>query len=199
MDYIDIRALLWQTGYLSIKERFTEETGSNMYKLSIPNLEVQFSLNRLFIDYLTNQRMEKTRYELDIRKALKENRFDSFLDHLKTIFATIPYNNYANNIISQYEGYYSSVIFVYLMALGYDVIAEDVTNKGRIDLTIKTNDKILIIEFKVDADKEKPIKQIKERRYFEKYINENKEIYLIGISFSSKERNIKEYEIEKKE
>ena len=198
VDYIDIRALLWQTGYLSIKERFTEETGSNMYKLSIPNLEVQFSLNRLFIDYLTNQRMEKTRYELDIRKALKENRFDSFLDHLKTIFATIPYNNYANNIISQYEGYYSSVVFVYLMTLGYDVIAEDVTNKGRIDLTIKTNDKILIIEFKVDADKEKPIKQIKERRYFEKYMNENKEIYLIGISFSSEERNIKEYEIEKK-
>ncbi len=199
VDYIDLRALLWQTGYLSIKEKLADETGSNMYKLSVPNLEVQFSLNRLFIDYLTNQRMEKTRYELDIRKALKENRFDSFLDHLKTIFSTIPYNNYANNIISQYEGYYSSVVFVYLMTLGYDVIAEDVTNKGRIDLTIKTNDKILIIEFKVDAEKEEPIKQIKERRYFEKYLNENKDIYLIGISFDSKEKNIKEYEMEKVE
>ena len=197
VDYIDLRALLWQTGYLTINDKLTDDTGSNMYRLSIPNLEVQFSLNRLFIDYLTNQRLEKTRYELNIKKALKENDFESFINHLKTIFATIPYTNYANNIISKYEGYYSSVIFVYLMALGYDVIPEDITNKGRIDLTIKAKDKILIIEFKVDAEREEPIYQIKQRRYYEKYLSEGKEIYLIGISFSSEERNIVDYEIEK--
>ena len=82
------------------------------------------------------------------------------------------------------------------MALGYDVIPEDITNKGRIDLTVKTEDKILIIEFKVDA-KEQPIKQIKERRYYEKYLNENKEIYLIGMVFDSMERNIREWKIER--
>ena len=80
------------------------------------------------------------------------------------------------------------------MALGYDVIPEDITNKGRIDLTVKTEDKILIIEFKVDAE-EQPIKQIKERRYYEKYLNENKEIYLIGMVFDSRERNIREWEV----
>ena len=190
VEYIDLRALLWQTGYLTIKDRLIDETGSNMYKLSIPNLEIQFSLNRLFIDYLTNQRMEKTRYELNMKKALRENNFDVFISHLKTIFSTIPYRNYANNIISKYEGYYSSVIFVYLMALGYEVIPEDITNKGRIDLTLKMRDKILIIEFKVDEEQEKPVKQIKERRYYEKYLNENKEIYLIGMVFDSKKRNI---------
>ncbi len=197
VDYIDLRALLWQTGYLTIKDRFTDDTGGNLYRLSVPNLEVQLSLNRLFVDYLTNQRMEKTRYELGIKNALKNNDFDSFINHLKTIFATIPYQNYANNIISKYEGYYSSVIFVYLMALGYDVVPEDITNRGRIDLTLKMKDKILILEFKVDQEKDKPIKQIKERKYYEKYLNENKSIYLIGIVFSSKERNIGKWEIEK--
>ena len=197
VEYIDIRALLWQTGYLTIKERLTDETGSNLYKLSIPNLEVQFSLNRLFIDYLTNQRVEKTRYELGLKDALRQNDFTSFINHLKTIFATIPYTNYANNIISKYEGYYSSVLFTYLMALGYDVIPEDITNKGRIDLTIKMKDKIIILEFKVDQEKDKPIKQIKEKRYYEKYFKESKEIYLIGIVFDSKERNIGKWWIEK--
>ncbi len=197
VDYIDIRALLWQTGYLSIKEKFADERGRLKYRLKIPNLEIQYSLNELFILYFTNQRQEMYRYEDNLSKAVADADIDSFVNHLKTIFATIPYNNYANNIISQYEGYYSSVVFVYLMALGYDIVAEDVTNKGRIDLTIKTNDKIIIIEFKVDAEKEEPIKQIKERRYFEKYLNENKDIYLIGISFDSKEKNINEYEIEK--
>jgi hypothetical protein len=57
------------------------------------------------------------------------------------------------------------------------------------------NDKILIIEFKVDK-KEEPIKQIKERKYYEKYLNENKKIYLIGINFDSEERNISKYKYE---
>ncbi|WP_029951855.1 ATP-binding protein [Hippea sp. KM1] len=197
VEYIDFRALLWQTGYLTIDERITDERGRLKYKLKIPNLEIQYSLNELFILYLTNQRQEMYRYEDNLYEALKTNDFHSFINHLKTIFATIPYQNYANNIISKYEGYYSSVIFVYLMALGYDVIPEDITNKGRIDLTVKMKDKILILEFKVDQEKDKPIKQIKERRYYEKYLNENKEIYLIGMVFDSRERNISQWEVER--
>ncbi len=195
VEHIDLIALLWQTGYLTIRERFKDEFGSVNYKLAIPNLEIQFSLNQLFIDYLTRQRYDKTRYRSSMLKALRENSFEKFIAALKSIFASIPYNNYANNIISRYEGYYSSVAFVYLSALGYEVITEDATNRGRIDLTLKANDKIVIIEFKVDS-KEKPIEQIKKKRYYEKYLNDNKPIYLIGINFSSKERNISEWGIE---
>ncbi len=195
IDYIDIRALLWQTGYLTFDKRFTDEIGAISYKLKVPNLEVQLSLNQLLIDYLTNQRQEKTRYRLKMQDSLRKNDLKGFLETLKTIFSSIPYNNYANKIISKYEGYYSSVIFVYLMALGYDVIPEDVTNKGRIDLTLITKDKILIIEFKVDS-KEEPINQIKERKYYEKYLNKNKKIYLVGINFDSNEKNIGNYKIE---
>ncbi len=198
VEYIDLRALLWQTGYLTIKEKLRDEIGANLYKLSVPNIEVQISLNRLFIDYLTNQRMERAKYELNIRKTLRENNFEGFINQLKTIFATIPYQNYANNIIAKYEGYYSSVVFVYLMALGYDVVAEDVTNKGRIDLTLKMKDKIVIIEFKVDVERGEPIKQIEKRRYYEKYLNEGKDIYLIGMVFDSKERNIVEWDVKRK-
>ncbi len=199
VEYIDLRALLWQTGYLTIKEKIIDEVGANFYRLCVPNREIQISLNRLFIDYLTNQRVEKTTYELNIRKALRQNDFNAFVNYLKAIFATIPYQNYANNIISKYEGYYSSVVFVYLMALGYDVIPEDTTNRGRIDLTLKMDDKIVIIEFKVDAEKNEPIKQIKEKRYYEKYLSEDKEIYFIGMVFDSGERNIVEWKVEKLE
>ncbi|WP_041324069.1 PD-(D/E)XK nuclease domain-containing protein [Hippea maritima] len=131
-----------------------------------------------------------------LKDALRQNDFTSFINHLKTIFATIPYTNYANNILSKYEGYYSSVIFVYLMALGYDVIPEDITNKGRIDLTIKTKDKIVIIEFKVDQEKDKPISQIRKRKYYEKYLDEKKDIYLVGMVFDSGERNIGSWRVE---
>jgi predicted type IV restriction endonuclease len=85
------------------------------------------------------------------------------------------------------------VVYVYLSAIGYEVIPEDNTNRGRIDLTLKLPDKVVIIEFKVDKD-ESAIKQIMERRYFEKYEVEGKKIYLLGIKFDSKERNIVAWE-----
>ncbi len=84
--------------------------------------------------------------------------------------------------------------------MGIDIIGEDVTNKGRIDLTLFIEDKIYIIEFKVIAnDKEQgtALKQIKEKKYHEKYIKEDKEIYLVGMEFSEEEKNIVNFEWEK--
>ena len=196
IEYIDPVALLWQTGYLTFEDRFYDEAGGLIYKLKVPNLEIQLSLNQLFIDYLTNQKYEKIRYRLELQKLLKMGKVEDFIALLRIIFAKIPYTNYANNIIAKYEGYYSSVIFVYLMALGYEVIPEDITNKGRIDLTLKTENNIVILEFKVDIS-EPAIKQIKEKKYYEKYINEGKTIYIIGINFDSKEKNISSYAFEK--
>jgi len=194
VEYIDMLALLWQTGYLTFENKIADIMGRVNYKLKVPNLEIQFSLNELFIDYLTDQRHEKRKFQNNLFQALTENNFDQFIQTIHTIFAAIPYHNYANNIIADYEGYYSSVIFVYLSALGFEVIPEDTTNKGRIDLTLKLSDKILILEFKVGSD-EDPIKQIKDRKYYEKYLNENKTIYLAGINFDSQKRNIAKYEV----
>jgi hypothetical protein len=56
VEYIDLLALLWQTGYLTFDKRFTDEFGAVSYRLALPNLEIQFSLNQFFIDYLTNQK-----------------------------------------------------------------------------------------------------------------------------------------------
>ena len=55
---------------------------------------------------------------------------------------------------------------------------------------------IYIIEFKVDI-KQNALQQIKEKKYYEKYINHNKDIYLVGINFDIKDKNISEFEWEK--
>uniref|UniRef100_UPI0005C8E690 PD-(D/E)XK nuclease domain-containing protein n=1 Tax=Thiomicrospira microaerophila TaxID=406020 RepID=UPI0005C8E690 len=103
------------------------------------------------------------------------------------------------NDMQNYEGFYASVIYVYLQSLGLNIIGEDVTNKGRIDLTIKMNNAIYILEFKVDAtDKTNALQQIKDKDYATKYINEQKPIYLIGIHFNSGEKNLSEFEWEKR-
>jgi len=105
------------------------------------------------------------------------------------LFASIPYQNYANAIIQNYEGYYASVIYAYLCSLGIQVIPEDTTNKGRVDLTLILPDKVYVVEFKVDQPG-KALEQIREKQYQQKYLNQGKEIYLVGIDFSSEEKNV---------
>ncbi len=70
------------------------------------------------------------------------------------------------------------------------------TSTGRIDLTLTIGDSIYILEFKVDG-KEDALKQIKDRNYQQKYLNKGKNIYLLGIDFSSEKKNISNFEWEK--
>jgi len=93
------------------------------------------------------------------------------------------------------EGYYVSVFYAYIKALGFDIVGEDVTNKGRIDLSIKMPNSIIIIEFKVDGTS--ALSQIKEKNYHEKYLDSSLPIYIVGIEFDTKERNISLVEWEK--
>ena len=86
-----------------------------------------------------------------------------------------------------------------MTALGLDVIPEDVTNQGRIDLTAKIEDKIYIMEFKVIEmvkDGNTAFNQIKEKKYHEKYLTEGKKVYILGVEFSKETRNITGYEWE---
>ena len=192
VEKLKLEVLLFQAGYLTIDYYQNDPIfGINEYKLKVPNLEVQISLNRLFLDYLTDgQTVDRT-----IIKALQSADMESFKDIFTSLFASLANNNYTKNDISNYEGYYASVFYAYLSASGLDIIAEDVTNLGRIDLTVKINNNIYIIEFKVDE--KDALKQIKEKNYAQKYLNEDKNIYLVGIEFSKEDKNISKFEFEK--
>lgn len=195
VEEIDIVALLWQTGYLTFDLK-VEVMDQIRYKMKVPNKEIQTSLNALFLDYFTNLNGMLGRIEIATYESLRDNKPEQFILNLKSLFASIPNSNYTRNNIAEYEGYYSTVIFIFLSVLGYDIIAEDITNKGRIDLTVKTPNTTYIIEFKVDTD-EPAIKQIKDRKYYEKYMSDGNSIFLLGINFSSEGKNILSYQSEK--
>ncbi len=196
---MEIEALLWQTGYLTI--RGTKQIGEReSYLLGFPNLEVKISLNEFILKQLSN--VEPNLYSTSIEKVYNgfvSGDIEAVISVLKSLLSAIPYTNFTKNEIDSYEGYYASVIYSYLASLGVDLIAEDITNKGRIDLTILLPEKAYIIEFKVKNENEDkdPLEQIKEKKYYEKYINKVQEIYLIGITFDKGERNITEYKYER--
>ncbi len=190
VDKLRLEVLLYQAGYLTIKS-VDYKVNRVEYQLKVPNLEVQISLNNLFIDYLTDR--INFDFQDGIYETLLNADLEGFENILKSLFASIPFNSYVKNNISHFEGYYSNIVFAYLSASALKIIAEDVTNRGRIDLSIFLGNNAYIIEFKVGKD-ENPLKQIKEKRYFEKYQGEYENIYLIGILFDEDEKNIHKFE-----
>ena len=194
VDYIEFETLMWQTGYLTIDKMEINFDGTPLYTLAIPNQEVKLSLLGSIADFMSRIHNSVV-VRNSLYKALVSCELSSLQTAIFTLFAAIPYNLFTHNKMYEYEGYYVSVLYAYIKALGIEIIAEDTTNKGRIDLTIKMDEAIYILEFKVDGSD--PLKQIKEKKYHEKYLYEEKPIYLVGIEFDTKERNLSNFEWEK--
>lgn len=194
IDNLDLEIILYQSGYLTIDKVELSIFGTQEYILKIPNKEVRLSFSDYIINYLIkdDSLLQK---KTNIYKSLLENSIEDFKNSITSVFASIPYNNYSKNGIANYEGFYASVVYVYLQSLGLNIIGEDVTNKGRIDLTIVMDSAIYILEFKVDGTD--ALTQIKEKKYHEKYLDKNRDMYLIGIEFNSKDKNINNFEWEK--
>ncbi len=195
VEHIELVALLWQTGYLTITGKVEDVFGVE-YNLGIPNKEINISLNNLFVTYLTTQTIEKRKQQRRLLYMLRNADLDGFKDALFSLFASIPYSNFTNSKLPEYEGYYASVIYAYLASTGLDLIPEDITNLGRMDLTVKLEGKVFILEFKLTEQVTgSALKQIKEKRYWEKY-RDAESIYLVGIEFSRAKRNLIGYEWE---
>ena len=131
IDEIKLETILFQAGYLTIDKLIEKPMGGIEYALTVPNLEVQLSLN----NYLTKQ-TNKSIFQDSLYEILCSGKIDKLKESLTSLFAAIPYNHYTKNEMQKYEGYYTSVMYVYLASLGFEIIGEDVTNLGRIDLTV---------------------------------------------------------------
>jgi hypothetical protein len=191
IENMEIPALLFQTGYLTVK-KITIKNESETYHLSYPNKEVRESfLTHLFGAYTQKKMTLGTRVLGQINEAMEADDMDRFVQEIKSLFASIPYHIF----IGDREAYYHSIIYLLLSLNGAAVKAEDPTNIGRIDAVFETGKKIYIMEFKIGSEQE-ALEQIKEMKYYEKYLNSGKEIVLMGIGFDPEKRNIGNYLLE---
>jgi len=196
-DDLILETLLFQTGCLTIRKVEEPVPGTRYYTLQYPNKEVKTSLNIYLLNYLTDLKAKTGRVKMNLLKAIQRGDMDEFKKTISGMFAAIPFDWFRKNNLDKYEGYYASVTYACLVSLGFDIIAEDTTNHGRIDLTLFTEDKIYIFEFKVtELVKENghALEQIKVKKYHEKYLDQSKPIYRIGMDFSQKERNLTHFE-----
>jgi len=191
IEDISLETIMFQAGYLTIQEKITKRNRIR-YRLCYPNLETKMSFNDYLLNYFVKRPYIKGEVQNALIDTLEVANLDGLEIALKSLFASIAYNNFTNNYIENYEGFYASVFYAYFAGAGFDrVIAEDTTNDGRIDLSVFIDDKVYIFEFKVD--KKGALEQIQEKEYPKKYIGVYNEIYIVGVEFDSKERNISAY------
>ncbi|MDL1963231.1 MAG: ATP-binding protein [Deltaproteobacteria bacterium] len=199
VDRITLETLLFQTGYLTIER--VENLGDEIfYTLCYPNREVKTSLASCILNYLTDAPAANAKNQKAVYYALKKADLDALKNIFYAFFASIPHDWYRKNRIAGYEGYYASIFYSYFTALGLEVTAEDTTGKGRIDLTVRLDNNIYIIEFKVIEKKSSTgsaLKQIKEKNYHEKFKQKGLIIYIIGVEFNKEDRNIAGFEWER--
>ncbi|TSE30667.1 PD-(D/E)XK nuclease domain-containing protein [Tepidimonas charontis] len=190
-------ALLWQTGYLTFhgQRRIGARTE---YRLSFPNREVESALNDVLFKALFGEPARAAEAVGRLYDALAAGDHTGLRRHLESLYAAIPHDWYRHNPITQYEGYWASVFYSHLAALGLELIAEDVTNQGCIDLTVKLPERIYLFEFKVVPDQAtgQALAQLRAKGYADKYRADGRPLHLVGIEFSRQQRNVVGFEVQ---
>lgn len=195
LERVEINSLLFQTGYLTIKERNKVE---QYVTLDFPNLEVA----NAFSIHLLAEFAEKTQEATDslIRKmnaSLKKGQVDGFVEAIQAMFGEIgyPIHPTKGSSIANMEKYYHSMFYLMLRLLGYNIQAEVLVHSGRIDTVITTPGYVYVVEFKL-GEAASAMTQLKERRYHLKYLGSGSKVILIGIGFDIATRNVGDFLVE---
>ena len=194
VDHMSTEALLFQTGYLTITE--VKRGRRTVYRLGYPNREVRQSLNDVLLRNLVRDDDRQTANSTRLEDLLEAADCAGLQELFQAFFASIPYEWHTNNDIARYEGYYASVFYSYFAALGYDIVVEESSAAGRLDMAVRTGRHVYLFEFKVteQAGPGAALAQLRERGYAAKYRGRDKTIHLIGVEFSRKTRTLTAFE-----
>ena len=197
VDHIATEALLFQTGYLTIGEEVVEGARKR-YRLAYPNLEVRQSLNEHLLRRLHPDTAHVDQNQSDLHRLLEANDIAGLERLFHSFFAGIPHQWHTNSDIAGYEGYYASVFYSYFAALGLDVTVEESSSRGRLDMAARAGGRVYLFEFKVveQAGPGAALAQLKQRRYADRYRSGREPVHLVGVEFSSADRNIERFDTE---
>ena len=174
-----IQALLLQTGYLTIDH---EDELERILFLRVPNGEVEDAYDVRLLECFHGG-MEVDQEVGDMCYALKAGDTRKFIDILSPFMSGITYPAGASR-----EVVFATVVATLMRQMRHQLTStvEDRTSGGRIDLSVVTDKHVYVIEYKVDQGADVALKQIREKRYADKFrLEKGKTIHLVGISFSS--------------
>lgn len=186
IDNISLEALFFQAGYLTIKG-YNEKR--KIYQLGFPNKEVIEGFYTFVLPYYTSIRHnQEDVFIADLLDEIEGGKVDKFLKRLQAMLADTNYELRLNN-----ENNLQVALYTLFKIIGFTVDVEYHTSTGRIDILIRTNLFVYIIELKYDESAEMALAQIEDREYSLPWAVDSRKIIAIGINYSSKKRCINQW------
>jgi len=182
--------ILFQTGYLTIKEKLPAA-----YRLGFPNEEVRYGfMKNLLLGYyetVTDSGTEISHF----LESIAVGDIDAFMTRLKAIIGGIPYSTTKQENYHEYNG--EVAVYLVFSLMGQYTQTEVHCPGGRADAVVHTSNAIYIFEFKMEGagTPEDALAQIEERGYANRYLASGKKLVCIGVTFDPKTRNIGEWAV----
>ena len=181
--------LLYQSGNFTIKDGIE---ALDIYTLGIPNREVRLGLMKSLVPYyLTPDTLSVSGALIAMAKSLYRDDMDAALQAMQSFLSTIPY---ADN--THYEGHYQQVLYILFSLLGYYTDIEVRTPRGRVDVVMRTDHTLYIIELKLDKDADTALHQIDLKQYPERFALCGLPIVKVGINFDKEKKTLGEWKVE---
>ena len=181
-----ILPLFYQSGYITIKHF---DRKAKLFTLGFPNKEVKTGLmDNLYTYYVAPTLDYRATNIWRISKGLLEDEPETSLQTLQAYLESIPYQDSRFD-----ENHYTQMLYVIFSLLGLHVDSQVRTAKGRLDVVVRTEGHIYVMEVKLDRPAREAIEQIDSRNYLLPYSLDGRQLTKIGISFSTEERNVTEW------
>jgi len=180
--------LLYQSGYLTLKhydKRF------DTYQLDFPNREVEQGFYKYLLPFYMPKTQEKSRFSvMQFVRDVEQGKAEGFMQRLEEFFATGDYQ-----VTGRAEKYFQNTLFVFFRLMGFYVEVEHRTANGRMDVLIQTPQYVYIMELKTDSTAEAALEQIEEREYAKPFASDPRQLFKIGINFSTEKKLIDDWRI----
>jgi hypothetical protein len=189
LDNLKPAAILYQTGYLTIREG----AESGLLTLDYPNKEVRDAMLEHLIEGFVGVDTEfSAALIIKLRKAFLTDDLEQVFRILQGVFRGLPYQLYEKTP----ERFYHAAVHLLFTYLGLRVHSEVCTSDGRADCVVETDSRVYILEFKLDESAEVALAQIRQKKYYQAWWNKGKPVTGLGVNFSSETRNIAEWKAE---
>ncbi len=182
--------LLYQSGYVTIKDY---EPMSKLYELALPNREIAVGLyGSLLPHYLGRNSADGNTTIARMSVLIRQDNMDGAMQLLADFLETVPYCDNTN-----YEGHWQQTLYIiFALLTDYNIIVEQHTAKGRIDISLETKTAVYVMELKFSKSVEEALEQIESKHYADAFKMKNKEIVKVGMNFSVKdETNCLEWKV----
>jgi hypothetical protein len=189
-DEITLVPLMYQAGYLTIKS-YNEL--SMKYKLNYPNTEVRSSFaNFLSKQYTGLAMLKRESYLNKLFDALLNGDVNAFMETMKIYMQSVKFDLITKITEHYFEFAFSNV----LNMLGFNCEIEVHSAIGSVDVVVKLQKNVFVIEAKLDKPIEEAMEQIEKKKYYVPYLGHGNKVFKIGVVFGEKERNVIEWKSE---